>query len=70
MMLKQGLSGTPAEAGVRGFAREKSHGTGPCLSGTPAEAGVRVEAPESTLDPNGLSGTPAEAGVRVQNSGR
>ena len=41
-----GLSGTPAEAGVRDLKLEKMYQWARGLSGTPAEAGVRVEGSE------------------------
>ena len=59
------LSGTPAEAGVRGHFTLSTKHIMNSLSGTPAEAGVRVDyrCYRRNQYPR-LSGTPAEAGVR------
>ena len=40
-ILMKCLSGTPAEAGVRGESAQDATLRESCLSGTPAEAGVR-----------------------------
>ena len=61
----RGLSGTPAEAGVRAECSPKKRQRCTRLSGTPAEAGVRGSGPSEGLRKwSRLSGTPAEAGVR------
>ena len=63
---KPGLSGTPAEAGVRGLWPSITCGSFTGLSGTPAEAGVRDGVPVMlSFRQKRLSGTPAEAGVRA-----
>ena len=60
-----GLSGTPAEAGVRACEHTEELALHDRLSGTPAEAGVRGQLKMRTTGLKySLSGIPAEAGVR------